>query len=340
MYYFTDFIPENTAPQNAKEIGVYNSSGRRVFTFPLGNLAFPNNLGAKLYSFGALSDVHISQTTGETDFRRALRYFQDVENVDFVCIAGDLTQYNQVDEWELYKRCVDEESSIPVYAVGGNHDAYGDSGLSADTFRQYTGCELFYTFEHQNDLFIMMSQIAWASVGGAQPYYPAHMKQLYKILEANRNRRCFIFSHVFIWGRAGDPLEAYSSNHLWGTQGKAIEDLMAHYPNTLWFHGHSHQMFEMQSDHDKANYDFDSGCHNIHIPSCALPVKVDATTKERTQLTEGSQGYIVDVYSNAVVLRGRDFAAGEFLPIAIYCLDTTLKNVTANTFNDSTGTLK
>lgn len=339
MAQYTDFIPQNVAPEEARKIGVYNANGKRVCGFELGHLAFPSDLGTKLYSFGVLSDIHVSQDTGEADFRRALTYFQDTEKVDFVCIAGDLTQYAETAEWELYAQCVAEESeNTPVYPVGGNHDAYG-SGLTDTIFNQYTGHKTFYTFSQGNDVFIMLSQAAWASQsGGAQPFYTSGLQALYEALEANRNKRCFVFQHLFPWGKAGDPLECYGSNSFFGTQGTVIYSLMEHYPNALWFHGHSHQMFEVQSIHDKATYDFDFGCHNIHIPSCALPVNVTASGT-RTQLSEGSQGYVVDVYENAVVLRGRDFISGEFLPIASYLLDTTLETVTAGTYTDSTGTI-
>jgi hypothetical protein len=39
------------------------------------------------------------------------------------------------------------------------------------------------------------------------------------------------------------------------------------------------------------------------------------------------------------VVKGRDFIKGEFLPIATYCFDTTLKTVPANTYVDETGTI-
>ena len=52
-----------------------------------------------------------------------------------------------------------------------------------------------------------------------------------------------------------------------------------------------------------------------------------------------SEGYIVDMYENHIVLRGRDFVKEKFLPIATYCIDTTLQNIEAKTYTDSTGTI-
>lgn len=287
-----------------------------------------------------MSDVHVSDdvATSESYFRTALAYYRDVENVDFVCIAGDLTQYAAAVEWDLYKKCVAEESGeIPIYPIGGNHDCYG-LGLTDAIFEQHTGYKTFYTFAQSDDVFIMLSQLAWASEsGGIQPFVTLQMQKLYETLEENRNKRCFVFMHPFPWGKAGDPFELYSSNSFWGTQGTLIYNLMSHYKNTLWFHGHSHQMFETQIYSKMATYDNTFGCHNIHIPSCAKPVM--ATQNARTEMIDGSQGYVVDVYEDGIHLRGRDFAKGQYLPIASYWLDTTKKKIEANTFVDETGVI-
>lgn len=337
MAKFTDLIPENVAPECAERIGIYKPRGLRLGSFPVGHLALPD-VGEKLYSFGALSDVHISYDTALSDFQTALTWLQDTEKVSFNCICGDLTVYNRDDEWGDYAACVAQYSAgTPVYPVAGNHDCYG-SGMTDARFRQYTGQDTFYTFTQGEDVFIMLSQIAWPSAsGGVQPFGAAGLQRLYETLEENRNRRCFVFQHNFPWGGSGDPFGLYSSNAFWGTQGQVVYSLMEHYPNALWFHGHSHQKFQVQRLHTKANYDFDRGCHSIHIPSLAMPV--DVVNGSRVEEFEGSQGYVVDVYEHHVVLRGRNFAEGQFLPLARYCLDTTLKEIKAGAFEDDTGTI-
>ena len=66
---------------------------------------------------------------------------------------------------------------------------------------------------------------------------------------------------------------------------------------------------------------------------------VSAVDTTRVELYAESEGYVVDVYKTGIHLRGRDFVKGEFLPIASYWLDTTLQNVAAGTYTDSTGTI-
>lgn len=340
MASFTELISQNIAPETVKRIGVYSSSGTRVGGIKLGNLEFPSNLGTKLYSFGALSDVHVSAdvSTSEADFRRALTYFQDIEKVNFVCIAGDCTQYSATSEWTLYNKCIAEESeNTPVYAIAGNHDGYGITVTDAWCQERF-GYGTFHTFTQGNDVFIMLSNSCYPSQSSnLPPFYTSGLQQLYNTLEANRNKRCFVFQHYFMVGYAGDPANLYGSTTIFGTQQTVLQSLMAHYPNSLWFHGHSHFLFETQAAHATSTYDKAFGCHNIHIPSCAVPKQVTGSTV--TTLSEGSQGYVVDVYDNAVVLRGRDFIANDYVPHGVYCLDTTLKTVAAGTYSDSTGTI-
>jgi len=86
-----------------------------------------------------------------------------------------------------------------------------------------------------------------------------------------------------------------------------------------------------------ANYDFTDGVHSVHIPSTS--VCRDISSGDREDLTVTSQGYLMDVYENHIVLKGRDFVKGGFVPIANYCLDTTPQTIPAGTFTDDTGTI-
>ena len=103
---------------------------------------------------------------------------------------------------------------------------------------------------------------------------------------------------------------------------------MEHYKNVIWFHGHSHFRFNMQTKDCKySNVDKSDGYWSVHIPSIAVP-REDADRDGTTEYYEaGSEGYVIDVYKKGIHLRGRDFVKEEFLPIASYWLDTTLKTV-------------
>lgn len=332
MAIYKDFIPENTAPIGVKRIGIYNAKGNRVGFIPLGNLARPE--GKKLYSFGALSDVHLQYNTAQDDFKRALTYLNEKEDVAFTCIAGDLTALGTVEELQEYKNYVDTHSSdTPVYAITGNHDS--QNGVHSN-ITAYTGQPLYYTFECGKDLFIMLGM----SGGFGGLYTTEALQWLYETLEANRNRRCFVFHHVFPWEGCGNALGLYPNNYWGETEAIVFNSLMAHYKNAHQFHGHSHLKFYLQYGSAIANIDHIFGGWSVHIPSLAVTRDADPTEPEGIKGVEAdSEGYVVDVYANGIHLRGRDFVKGEFLPIASYWLDTTLQTVEEGTYTDSTGTI-
>lgn len=337
---YGNFITQNVAPKEAVKIGLYNSKGKRVVGIPLKTLSFPN-LGDKLYTFGVLSDVHLQRNTGTADFIRALRYLNEMEDVSFTCVCGDLTQNGTEEQLSEYKEYVDTYSAdTPVYSISGNHETYGSLDIP-NIIETYTGQPLFYSFTQGNDVFIMIG-----IKGEVTLFIDDEIQWLYEILEANRNKRCFLFMHV-LQGAGNTEIcgNAYGlyHNYCWSneTQTAIFESLLKHYKNAIWFHGHSHFKFEMQSaDCKYANYDDSLGYKSVHIPSITVPREEDNNGDGSADSNEaGSQGYVIDVYENAVILRGRDFVSGNFLPIATYCIDTTLQTVSEGTYRDNTGTI-
>ncbi len=342
---YTALISENAAPDGAQRIALHSPTGRRLGDFGLQELALPE-LGVKRYRFGVLSDLHIYEPDKEGDLlyervpkghteasvKRALQYLQDRVEVDFLCIAGDLTHKNKDVEWERYVQLIaDYFPKAPVYPIAGNHDCSG-IGMNDDRLRKYTGADksLLYSFHpkglvtglsHEEDVFIMLSQYAWSSVSaGVLPFAPDTLTKLGQLLEQYRSCRCFVFLHPFPWEHSGDPFGLYKTNSWVGDQQEQITALMQSYPNSLWFHGHSHQCFQAQALHPGASYDRDFGARSIHIPSVSMPYTVSAT--ERILWPEGSQGYVVDVYDRYVVLQGVDFVIGKAVPMGCYCFDT------------------
>lgn len=335
MVEYKGFIPENIAPFDARRIYVYNEQGERVGMIPLGPLTFPD-VGRKSYSFGALSDVHIVYDTAAEDFQRALTYLNEQEDVAFTCICGDLTDDGSTTQLAQYKAVVDAYAgNTPVYAISGNHEGSSDV-VTTESIQPYTGLPLYYSFEQGDDLFIMLGTHAWWN----QKLFSAdELQWLYETLEANRNRRTFVFFHVFPWGDCGNAGGLYTSDIFTGTQGSVFQSLMQHYKNVTLFHGHSHLKFRLQEIDDKANYSSAAGYRSVHIPSLAVPRDANAAGTGYENIYSDSEGYVVDVYKTGIHLRGRDFVKGEFLPIASYWLDTTLQTVAAGTYTDSTGTI-
>ena len=327
MAQYKDFISENVALPGTRRIGIYNNEGNRVGYIPLGSLTPPTQ-GRKQYSFGALSDVHIVYETASDDFKRALTYLNNDIDVAFTCICGDLTDNGTAEQLAQYKAVVDAYSAdTPVYAMAGNHESYS---TQPSLLEQYTGKPLYYSFAHGNDVFLMCGCYSWSNDG---IFTADYLQWIYETLEANRNKRCFIFEHVMPWGDSGNPGGHYSFDMFSGTKGSVFQSLLKHYKNTVLFHGHSHTKFDLQEVDGKANYSNTLGYRSVHIPSLSVPRDIGNGTL--TNIYADSEGYVVDVYENGIHLRGRDFVKGKFLTIASYWIDTTLQTIPAGTYTDS-----
>lgn len=339
---YTDFIPQNVAVLGARRIVIRDSNGNRVGQMPLGPLT-PPNPARMVYRIGAVADIHRQSLTAQEDHQRALAYFEQEEKVDFVAVAGDLTDSGAAEELEEYQRDIEIYSpNTPVYPLSGNHD--GRNPNLVDDFKRILGRDLYYSFEHKGDVFIFVgcqpvkNSGDWPGSGSL--FSTAELQWLYETLEANRNKRCFVFHHVRPQDGCGNAFGIYALDIWGGTEATVFESLMRHYKNAHQFHGHSHLKFYLQYGSDIANIDHIFGGWSIHIPSLAVPRDGDPSgASSRKEVYAESEGYVVDVYPDGIHLRGRDFVKGVFLPIASYWLPTPLQIVEGGTYTDPTGTI-
>lgn len=337
----TKLLPENIALPDVKNLAIFEGNVK-VGTVDVSKMRLPE-LGTKLYSFGLLSDIHISpwdSGLNANKFDSALNFFEG-QGCNFVCISGDLTSTgiylyeddNTVDtvnwyddgQFAEYKRIRELHPNLPVYGMCGNHEGYVKPiTLNLDEMEYFVGYELAYTVKKDNDLFIFIGQ----SDENA-PMSKEHFEWLSATLEANKNKRCFVFIHPYVDADdSGNPSRLHASplfdymevdKH--GYSKSTFIDLIASYPNVILFHGHSHMRFENQESVENANYSTAFGFKSVHVPSTAYCRDIRSGTRVNVDI---AQGYIADVYANHVVLKGYDFTANKFVPIAQYCIDTTL----------------
>lgn len=370
MYIYKHFIPENTAPKGAKRIGVYNADGKRICTVPLGRMAHPT--GELIYKAGLLSDTHVypykpGPMKQDVKLENALRYFEDA-GCAFVIICGDLTAggfyrgnsaadayYDEAQMRNYAAAC--KTVGIPVYSIFGNHENYlGKSiadviaglksgsltgtAMTDEEIKEAFGIttESFETFEHEGDLYILVNE-----VHSTLPMSNTDYERLRETLAANTDKRCFVFVHSFLNNDSGNAnnVQGNCLFDVWEANRKGITAefmaMMAQYPNAILFHGHSHLKFEWQAVDKNANYTHRNGFHSVHIPSSGAPRIILNGGTATTEDNDGSEGYIVEVYDNCIVLNGLDFASEKPVPLGVYKLDTALQAVEADTFTDSTG---
>lgn len=308
---YSDFIKENVAIKGAKRIGIYDENGNRVGQIPLGALTIPK--GKKMYSFAVMADTHIGQTQEANErYMKTIEWIAGNEDIAFVCHCGDIVNDGlDTAHWGLYKEGVNALGEKPIYSIAGNHDRLS---LVGDILQEQTGHNVYYSFEHGGDVFIMLGVHFYNNGNATQAmcqFYPrADLKAIHQIFEANRDKRCFIMHHV-------PPSAGLADFNIEAVQNYYIPlSFFQHYENSIVFHGHVGVDFAGQARNDEANFSKSLGFQSVHIPP----------------LYNYGEFYIADVYKNGIHLQGFDIDTKTYSSIASYWIPTETKTIDAGTY--------
>ncbi len=275
------------------------------------------------YTFGLLADLHIDgdgeDTAGtQADLSAALSVFA-ADGMDFVAVAGDVTEAGRRADIDAYKSIRDAQS-LPVFCVRGNTDTVGDCGMLAWNEIEPNG--LYFEKTFGDDVFLFVGETV---DDAANPYSSYVLDWLEARLAAYIDRRVFVIGHRFVGG-CGNPLGRSPEAGLLNTEGcggRRLSELLATYRNTVYISGHSHFDFGWQAaagDAIVAPRTADM-CHCIHVPALASPRA--ATVDGYVDVPSVALGYEVEVFGDCIRLSGMDFTAGGRVSTAQYRLDTT-----------------
>ena len=322
----------NIAPFDATRIVACDTNNNIVSTLDIPQ-ELSLSLGNKLYSVGLLSDIHIDGNgdgnnsdsgNSQSDFINALQYF-NTKSVDFICIDGDITYYGYDADYEAYKTLVNTYSNnIPIKAVRGNHECYVNGSNNYDggnTKFQENVNDLYYEYIYNNDVYLFCGMYGEST---STPFSDEELTWLSNKLEEHKNKRVFLFVHYY-YGDVGNLNHIVSIHKPISNQ--TFINLITKYKNITYFSGHTHLCFNTQQ-HGKYNNIKSSGdiCNRVHIPSCSYPRKsADGTEGSYKNYGVGSEGYLMEVYENGILLKGINFETNKFLPIASYYLNTPIE---------------
>src|SRR3989339_2038724 len=109
---------------------------------PRQDIGEPKDHKKVLVRFAYLADLHISDVaTNVEDLEISVKDINSLKGIDFVILAGDITEFGSDEEILLAKSIVDK-LTIPYYIVAGNHDSkWSESGCN--TFSKVFGYEHF-----------------------------------------------------------------------------------------------------------------------------------------------------------------------------------------------------
>ncbi|MGI5856301.1 MAG: metallophosphoesterase family protein [Candidatus Merdivicinus sp.] len=276
------------------------------------------------YSFAVLSDIHISQNNYYIYNRNYTRMVRDViknmPDIQAMIYTGDVTNNGKPIEFSVLSKLLDQfQNQLPTqYLLLGNHDLalnQNNWGQQTYNFMEYTGMPgIYYSFELGGSSFLCLgsedatgTDTVTASIGKYQLEWLAG--KLEGAAAADPTAPIFVFIH--------QPLQ----NTLIGSEVSAIvqndqlRELLDQYPQAVVFSGHTHSALN-----DK-NVLFDGsgqGASMVHSGSvCALWDFTSSTSggpdSGGGSAKSGSQGIKVEVSSQYIRIRSRDFQSGKWM---------------------------
>lgn len=284
------------------------------------------DFGEKIYSFGALSDLHFNRYNGSltgddatVTFPNALNFFEKFD-IELVGMSGDISADGERDAFEKFNR-ISSAYDFPVYTCTGNHDVseyftlenwqelmnagvYGEEKAEGVADVAANGMDFVYAPEDCNgDVFIFLSQYQWHyNEPDSRLLTDAQLDWLEAQLEKYSDKTVFLFFHTFLNNPVeGEKLEMGEGNlinnvgrtyDLAFTEGcpdeVRFEALMKEYKNVVFFNGHSHWRYDMQKLNPQLNIANYGGEYAtmVHLSSVSSP----RTTK--VNLNDGDEHYM------------------------------------------------
>jgi len=106
---------------------------------------------AQTFKFAHVTDTHVGGSTGASDLQQTVEDINQQNDLDFVILSGDVTEFGS--EKELMEaKAILNKLKIPVYVIPGNHDSKWSESGNNDFVRIF-GNE-YFSFEKNGFLFI------------------------------------------------------------------------------------------------------------------------------------------------------------------------------------------
>ena len=135
------------------------------------------------YRFVLLSDTHVGSSTGEEDLRAAVRDINQLTNIAFVVLSGDVTEYGSREFLQLAKQIL-SGLKVPLHIIPGNHDMKWSESGGTD-FARLFGAERS-NFEHGGYRFIGLHEGPLMKMGDGF-WSPQDVRWLKETLAAMKN---------------------------------------------------------------------------------------------------------------------------------------------------------
>ena len=374
-----DMPPHTVIPPDATHIFAVNgddlssASAYEVYEIPKNHrLSFTSE--DALYTFGAISDAQLANDSygsnsypyDEDHLRAALDTLDD-RGVDFTVSSGDTVNDQNgkqtfAAEYRTYQKILADSSyTKPIYEANGNHDVgtvwnkngnyYNDNdpfikatGLDSKAETINKGLPYFEVTEPTTgDHFIFMALEGGFYTNKGTQFSKAQLDWLEGLLMkyTGDGKNIFIIEHANVtgWG-SGDKLTtpyyydlALIKNN---ADVKRFVSLMETYKDCVIITGHTHLELSAQYNYSDNNGTSAVMMHNSAIGGVRRLIngKID-----RTAVLGMSEGYIVEVYEDAILFNGTNMYYNKTMPQCCYIIpfSTTATEPPASTEKPSEG---
>ena len=274
-----------------------------------------------------MSDIHITLDRGHTHNKNFANMLKDVQGLNAdamgIFVVGDMADTGNEQEYKNMMELYAAAGEVPpVYLTIGNHD------LSSLPFDQANEVFLKYATlpdgSHPSDTsydfwlngyhFIFLGTDT--SAGLHSSFTRETMNWLKEKIEENRApaRPVFLFLHQSLSNTVSGSLPGEGWSGV--DNENMLRNVLKNYPEVMFFNGHSHWTMDSQGNMFEGTDALP--CRIFNCASVAyLWSGYNITAGEHLN---GSQGYMVKLCDGKLYVLGRDFARGEWIPSAQYCI--------------------
>ena len=322
------------SPEGADRIRVYTASKNdSTLSTQYAEAMLPSNADFVIneepkHTFAVVSDTHVINDDNHDWTKKFKNMLKDVsENigVDGVFINGDMVNTasgaattpdkasGEYAKLQSIKNTVCPD--MPIYMAIGNHDLWpvGFNNTSLQTMEQMF-CQntmlpdgshpssFFYDFWIDNNHFVFVGD------SGRDPNYIWLNDDALNWLDTTiasgygEGKNTFIFMHQAMPNTVSGSLTDLAQGDATVDNAYEIRQVLKKYPDAMMFSSHSH--YELDSIGNA--YDEDPNYPTVfNTSSVANPYSA-----RKGAVTGGSEGYIMEIYDDFILLKGRDFTNG------------------------------
>ncbi|MBQ2306263.1 MAG: metallophosphoesterase [Clostridia bacterium] len=318
-------------PAGATELRLFTADKKGKLSETYYSIRLPEGSAFRLpetepLEFQVISDIHITKNDAHIHNTHFLGVMTDIAILSpkskGIFVVGDMADTGSEEEYAKMKQIHNAVKDLPpLYLAIGNHDLYGGSLQEQnELFLKYAVLpgggrpgSVHYDFRLEGCHFVFLGNDGLER-GVDTTLGENTLKWLSKTLDEDRNksRPVFLFIHQSLYDTVAGSLPGQGWNGV--VNDAEFRDILFRYPEVIMFNGHSHWTMDSESNmwHEPDRpYIFNTAS------TAYLWTSYNIVTGENL---DGSQGYYIYLYEDRVVVRGRDFASGKWIPAAQYCL--------------------